>query len=74
MPGYIYAIAASVKSTDTDWFVKILERREANQPYTDSYGVTNTVGFLEDSSCLDIFYFLFSYYFIFDSWYLDIFR
>ena len=40
MPDCICAIAPSEKSTDTVWFVKILERREADQPYTDGYGFT----------------------------------
>ena len=40
VPGCICAIAASEKSIDTVWFVKILEKREADQPYTDDYSLT----------------------------------
>ena len=35
VPGCICAIATSEKSIDTVWFVKILEKPEAHQPYTD---------------------------------------
>ena len=40
VPGCICAIAATEKSTNTVCFVKILESREANQPYTDDYSFT----------------------------------
>ena len=40
MPDCICAIAPSEKPIDTVWFVKILERREADQPYTDGYSFT----------------------------------
>ena len=40
VPGSTYAIAAREKLTDTVWFVKIPERPEADQPYTDDYGFT----------------------------------
>ena len=42
--GFICAIAASEKSTDTVWFVKILERCEADQPYTDDNCLTAAKG------------------------------
>ena len=35
VPGCICAISASEKSADTGCFVKILERHEGDQPYTD---------------------------------------
>ena len=44
VPGCICAIAASVKSANTVWFVKILERCKADQPYTDDYGFTVAKG------------------------------
>ena len=44
VPGFICAIAASEKSTDTVWFVKILERCEADQPHTDNYCLTVAKG------------------------------
>ena len=44
VPGCICAIAASEKSTDTVWFVKILKRHEADQPYTDDYSFTVAKG------------------------------
>ena len=37
VPGCICAIVPSKKWTDIVWFVKILERCEAGQPYTDNY-------------------------------------
>ena len=37
VPGCMCAIVANEKSTNTVWFVKILEKREADQPYTDYY-------------------------------------
>ena len=40
MPGHICAIAACEKSTDIVCFVKIIERHETDQPYTDDYGFT----------------------------------
>ena len=42
--GCICAIAASEKWTDTVWFVKILEKREADEPYTDNYSLTVAKG------------------------------
>ena len=39
VPGCICALAANENSTDTVWFVKILERCEVDQPYTDDYGL-----------------------------------
>ena len=44
VPGCICAIASSEKSTDTVWFVKILKRHEADQPYTDNKGFTVAEG------------------------------
>ena len=40
VPDCIWAIFASKKSTDTVSFVKILEKRETGQLYTDDYGFT----------------------------------
>ena len=40
----IFVIAASEKATDTVWFVEIFERREADQPYTDDYGLLAAKG------------------------------
>ena len=42
--GCICAIAASEKWTDAVWFVKILEKREADEPYTDNYSLTVVKG------------------------------
>ena len=44
VPGCICAIAASEKSIDTVWFVKILEKHVADQPYTDDYRLTVAKG------------------------------
>ena len=37
-------LQVSEKSTDTVWFVKILERHETDQPYTDNYCLTAVKG------------------------------
>ena len=45
VPSCIFVIAASEKPTDTVWFVKIFERREAvDQPHTDDYGLSVAKG------------------------------
>ena len=44
MSDCICAIAAIEKSTDTFWFIKIIERREVDQPYTDDYVYTVAKG------------------------------
>ena len=44
VPGCICEIATGEKSTDTVWFVKILERLEADQLYTDNDGFTVAKG------------------------------
>ena len=44
VPGHICAIAASEKSTYIVCVVKIIERHETDQPYTDDYGFTVAKG------------------------------
>ena len=44
MPGCICAIAADDKSTDTIWFVKIIERCETDKQCTNDYGHTVAQG------------------------------